>query len=206
MKINAVFTKPKLLKNKAHFESSIVYSVSVILLAFIFGTVICVLDNNFVSANLFETFTNFITNFSNNSFLEVLLSNLFTEIIYMTTIFLLGTSFIGKIPVYIVTFIKMSGISVFVTYLFSSYGISGLEYFIIIMLPSTIVQIFYVLILNERCSLLSSKIKKKLFDDAENNLDIKNYAIETAFVFVLIVISSVLKSVCIKLFSSLFEL
>lgn len=206
MKINAVFTKPKLNKSKPNFDSSLLYSVIVIVLAFISGTLIYIIKNNFIETNLIEAFQSFILNFSKNSFVEIFFSSLATEITFILVIVLFGTSFLGMIPIYVFTFIKMSGVAVFVTYLFSSYAITGLEYYIIVLLPSTIIQIFYVLIAQERCSLFSIQIKNKLFNDTDVKLNFKNYAIETAFILLLIVASSLIKTTCIKLFSSLFEL
>ncbi|MGN1195036.1 MAG: hypothetical protein ACI4SB_06095, partial [Acutalibacteraceae bacterium] len=100
-----------------------------------------------MSGELCKYFFSFSTDFSGKSYIEILSGFLSVNIIYYCIITVMGTSALGEIPIILLTFLQAMGIGSLTSYLFTSYGIRGFEYFLLVLFPGKVVLLIGSLLL-----------------------------------------------------------
>lgn len=198
MKINAVITPKKLnIKENTLSKNKItVTTFLIMILGIIFGAVFYNFAHSELKNNLEIAFRSFNDDFINKSKPEILSGLLLTALVYIVLVFLFSTSVIGAPFIYSLTFFKLLGLGTLVSYIYSSYGLKGVEYCILILLPGKFFMILGSLILTDSSVYFSRSIRK-ISDNNKAELK-KQFAI---FIIVLIIFTV---SVAVDYFTLIF--
>ena len=206
MKINAVITKPKLLqKNYKSPSKALIISFLTIIAGIILSVILFYLNHTFISDKLLKLFVNFQTDFSNKSFAEIFCGFLLSYLPYIFFAVIMGTCSLGVIPVVVLTFAQSLGIGSLASYIISQYALKGFEYFLLIIFPGKVICIFAMLILCESTLSSSMQIRELSEKSTGESFNKKVYITRVLAVSVLFAVSSLVDTVTVKLFSSLFN-
>ena len=221
MKISAVFPKQesliykprksetrklKISRTLTMAEKLLVLSGIVIMLGVVTGVLLFRTNSSYMSSELCKYFIAFSTNFSGKSYLEVLSGFLSVNIIYITIVFVMGTSALGDVPIIIMTFLQSMGIGALTSYLFTTYGIRGFEYFLLVLFPGKIILIVASLLSAQNGLKSVIQIRNCVRHSQREAYSFKLYLIRSLMIFAVMVVSCLVDSVTIKLFASLFNL
>ena len=200
MKINAVISKPTV-KIKYADKSAILTTV-IILLGIIIGSIIFILTSDSITNSLFEYFLNFSMDFSNKNKPEIFSGIILSHIPYYIMMLILSTSVIGTPGVITLTFIKSMGLGLITSYIYSEFALKGIEYCLLILFPGKFILIFAMILLTQNCYLSSKTIQESINKEGRI-VPLKNFTLRSLFIFLLIIISSVVDFLTLISFSSL---
>lgn len=218
MKISAVF--PKKSNSPFIYEKSIkserkrlelsdkllIVSAAVLFCGIAAGALLFRTNSSYMSNEIYRYFISFSTDFSGKSYIEILSGFLSVNVLFFCVAAILGTSALGDIPVFVLTFFKASGIGALTSYLYSTYGLRGFEYFILVLFPGKIFLVISMLLLAQSSSMSSIRVRKCINKLSQEEYDLKVYLLRSLFILILIIVSCLVDSVAIKLFSPLFSL
>lgn len=221
MKISAVFPKKESLIHKSRkaetrkislsrtltiSDKLLIVSGVVIMLGMITGVLLFRTNSSYMSSELCKYFIAFSTDFSGKSYLEILSGFLSVNIIYFTIIIVMGTSALGDVPIIIMIFMQSMGIGALTSYLFTTYGIRGFEYFLLVLFPGKII-LMVASILSAQNGLKSViQIRGCIRHSQREEYSFKLYLIRSVMILAVMSVSCLVDSVTIKLFASLFNL
>ena len=220
MKISAVFPKKErpiktqtIDKYKTKYKQQIslsdkllLVSGSVMLLGVLIGVLLFRTNSSYMSNELCKYFISFSTDFSGKSYLEILSGFLSVNIIYYCIVMIMGTSALGDAPIVIMTFLQSTGLGALTSYLFTSYGIRGFEYFLLVLFPGKVILMIASLLAAQNVLISVNHIRSCLKHNLREEYQLKEYLIRSLFVLAIMTISCLSDSVTIKLFASLFSL
>ena len=199
MKISAVLLNKNsgIYKNKNNFNRLTLISFFVIVLSFVSGSLICIFsDQSYEELN--NSFYEFLNFTAEKSKTEVYSGLLLINLICFILIFFFSTSIIGTPFIYIVTSFRYIGLGLLVTYIYASFGLKGIEYCLLIMLPGKFFMVFADIMLVDLSVYLSKNLKKIKISD-------KRYLLILLCSCILLLISSAVDTAFISLFGKLFE-
>lgn len=223
MKISAVFSKKDISafgfpKNKLNDKTKhtkqkltlsdklLLISGAVILSGITVGVLLFRTNSTYMSGELCKYFLSFSTDFSGKSFLEILSGFLSVNLIYYCIVTVMGTSALGDLPVALATFLQATGIGALTSYLFTTYGIRGFEYFLLVLFPGKVILLIAGILLSQNCIKSVIQIRSSLKQTSHEKYDLKLYLIRSLFILVIVVLSCLVDSVTVKLFAPLFSL
>lgn len=199
MKISAVLLNKNsgIYKNKNNFNRLTLISFFVIVLSFVSGSLICIFsDQSYEELN--NSFYEFLNFTAEKSKTEVYSGLLLINLICFILIFFFSTSIIGTPFIYIITSFRYIGLGLLVTYIYASFGLKGIEYCLLIMLPGKFFMVFADIMLVDLSVYLSKNLKKIKISD-------KRYLLILLCSCILLLISSAVDTAFISLFGKLFE-
>ncbi|MGN1444451.1 MAG: stage II sporulation protein M [Acutalibacteraceae bacterium] len=176
------------------------------MLGIIIGVFLFRTNSSYMSSELCKYFIAFSTDFSGKSYVEILSGFLSVNIIYFTIVIVMGTSALGDIPILIMTFIQSMGIGALTSYLFTTYGIRGFEYFLLVLFPGKIILIVASLLSAQNSLKSVLQIRASLKHALHEEYNLKLYLIRSLLVLAVMSVSCLVDSITIKLFASLFSL
>ena len=138
--------------------------------------------------------------------MEVLSGFLSVNIIYFTIMFVMGTSALGDVPIIIMTFLQSMGIGALTSHLFTTYGIRGFEYFLLVLFPGKIILIVASLLSAQNGLKSVIQIRNCVRHSQREAYSFKLYLIRSLMILAVMVVSCLVDSVTIKLFAFLFNL
>ena len=155
----------------------------------------------------------FLSDFSKrleSSTIIVFMSSLCAYFLFYFIQILMGFSAWGFIFMPLTTFIKGFGCGMCTGYLASEYGFTGIGFYTLIMLPSTVISLISMLIQGKESFNLSKNIFKLLIKNKENNtyhkkLNLSDFFMTSANMIILIALSAGLDVLTTLCFSSLFS-
>lgn len=185
---------------------------TVLFVIFIFGAIV----GNFVIKNTNENFLKnvadlFTLNFrvrSEGSFFNIFTESIFSNFIFILVIFSMGLSAFGVALVPPIVFFKGYFLGIFQSYLYKSFGIKGVLFFIFVILPGFIFSILATLLMAKEAIKISNIFSNMLLNIKNWQNDekcVKSYLQKTGCVLILVVISafidSILNLILFKFFS-----
>ncbi len=204
MKVNAVITRNfgQIKRMDINKYKSTIITFLIMLIAVISGPIFYF----FAQYGLKEKFSVVFLSFSGLN-IETSKPDIFTGLLVWTFIYLIimllcSTSVIGAPLVYLITFLRITSLSTLISYIYSEFGLKGIEYCLIVLLPGKFFLLLSYLIMTDACIEISRNIKAKSIKGQPDsgNISVK---IVTAMVFSLLQI--VTDYFAIILFSGLFD-
>ncbi|MFZ2539081.1 MAG: stage II sporulation protein M [Oscillospiraceae bacterium] len=189
-------------------------SYSLILLAgmFIIGMIYGVLlikSNSDTLANTILIITNEYTiKLQQQTILQSFMSSFASTFIFILLPYLLGYSAIAQPLIILVPWFKGLGLGFFMANLYTSYGFSGIGFCALVIMPSTLVALFCIVIASREALKLSNLFFQSFA--SKRNLavcftTIKLYNLKLLVLSVISVTASIVNVVCVLLFSRLFH-
>lgn len=141
-----------------------------------------------------------------DSFIKIMISSFSSSLIFLFIIFLSGFSSIGQPCPFIILFLKGLSVGSCISYFYLTYSFKGLLYVLIIIIPSTFIVIF-TLILSSKESI---KLSNLLFNTflSKNIISIKTlklYIIKNMILVCFLLVSAFLDGLLAVLFADMFK-
>lgn len=202
--IKVIKIKPTFLKDDIQNKMPII--LCFVLISGILSGVLLESFNSDLSEKLTVTYNNYFIINSNKKFAELSFGYFLYNIIYIILPMLSGLCVIGFIMIYIFPFVKGIGIGSLCAYIFYTYGVKGVGYSLIIIIPSAIIQaIAIILSCNESYYMASdifSVIKKE--NTAEEKVDINLFFLRYLIIILISLFSALTYGLCSKIYLNLF--
>lgn len=203
MKVHAVINKPSIKIDNTN--KSAIISFTVIFIGIVAGVVLY----NFADKSLIEELRDLViynmTNLANKNKPELFYGLIADNVIYFAFTLIFAMCVFGTPAVFFITFSKAMGLGLLTTDIYSSFGLEGIEYCLLILFPGKFVLIFAMILLTQNCYVNSNSITKSINPDNGRVVDLRKYAMRTVVIFMLIIFSSTIDFVVMISFSSLFE-
>lgn len=204
MKINAVIAPKRIrLKNTELLQNkSTIITFLLLVVAVVAGVLFYSLFNELLNENLCASFTAFSELVAEKSKPEIFSGLLLSIFIYLLLVFLFSTSVIGAPFIYILSFLKLMGLGAVVAYIYSAFGLKGIEYCLLVLLPGKFFLILAIMILTDSAVHLSRSIRLK---DSDNVIEYKIIFARFILVFIIATLSVLIDYATCIFFSSLFD-
>lgn len=204
MKINAVITTNKFKKNKSIFKDYgiTITTVLILVLSVAFGVVYYMFFKDNINEELSILFNDYTSIFVKSSKPSIISGLLSGNIIYFLLMLLFSTSVIGIPFLYFFSATRMIGLGTVTAYIYSTYGLKGIEYCALIFFPGKLFLILAVLILTDSCIYMCRSLRKNQNDDVSGA---KKSVVRIIFVLIFIILSVLFDFFTITLFSGLFD-
>ena len=193
------------IKNSYAFKNKNIFLIFIIMMSavfFVYLTYKSKLFEGIFSGNieLLNVYLNFI---KNNSKPEVFTGLLLSAFVCYLSVALFSTSIIGAPLIYITVFFKVTGLGTLLFSLYSEYGLSGIEYSVLVLLPGKYLMLLSLLLLSDSSSRLCTSIAGDIKGKSE---EIKKYIIILVFTALLMLISVIIDYFAVTVFAGLFDL
>ena len=129
--------------------------------AVVTGVVVYSVNKNELNSTFSGMLADFCNDFTCSGKIDIFFFLLKNMLPYIVTVLLLSTSAIGDILIYLLTFIKISGMSTYTAFLYTQYGIAGIKYTFSVFLPGKCIFIIAALILTDLCTKISRDYRQK---------------------------------------------
>lgn len=199
-----IATKSFDLKSSYFYKNKNIFILFIIMISAVISALMLYESNDGISiynriADIFVEYIQFTKNISKPDIFSSLLISAFVSYI---AVVLVSTSIIGRPFVYFVVFFKIIGLSAVLFTLYSEFGLNGMEYSLLVMLPGKYLMILSMLILADS----SSRICKILMIDVQSKSDkIKKYIIILIITALIMLISAVIDYFTLIAFAELFD-
>ena len=187
----------KKIKNKAEtfFVNNKLFTA--LLIIFLLGTILGNLVFKNASESFFKKISDLITcNFevrSSGSFFNIFSESIFSSFIFILVIFSIGVSAFGLTLVPLIIFFKGYCTGLFQSYLWSSFGLKGLIFFILVILPGLFVSILAILLMAKEAIKMSNIFSNMLLNIKTWQSDekyVKSYLTKTGCIVILVLMSA----------------
>lgn len=205
MKISAVISKRSIKSDESFRERINLKVFFVIAFALISGTTIYILCENYLSTEIYESFNIFNTEFSFKTKTEIFTGLFISNLTFVIVTVILGSSSSGYLLILITGYIRIIGIGVVNTFLYSSFGLKGLEYSLLIFSPGKFLMLFSVILLMQTCIDNSLKIKSVLKGESRTESQRTYYILRIAIAVIIMLLSSLVDCVLAAGFTNLFS-
>lgn len=180
---------------------------------FLFGIFIGAISGENIDNKTFENINKlFLSNIEargTNSFLYIFVSSLSSSFIFILLAFFMGLSMWGCILLPILPFFKGFCLGISQNYLYCSYGIKGLGFQLLVLLPGIFISVIALLLMSREAMRLSHNFSTfMLFGTREpfgRRDDIKMYLLRTGCVLIISVFASIIDTVFNMLFLNIFH-
>ncbi len=205
MKISAVISSDIIKKEGLAKNKILILNFIVLASALITGTVLYIYCEDYLTGEIWNSFTGFAVDFTAKTKTEVFSGLLLSHLPYIVLMLVFGTSSVGSVFAAGLSFIKAAGLGVLTAYLYSYFGLKGVEYSMLIFLPGKFIMLFSMLFMTNVCISNSLHISKLTKGEckAENSSNI--FAVKIATAVLLFVLSSLIDCALAVSFSSLFS-
>lgn len=205
MKVSAVIS-PKIIKgNTFRYDKISLLNFGVLALGLLFGAVIYILSEDYLTGEIWNYFIKFTTDFSSKTNIEILSGMILSHIPYITLVVIFGTSAVGTSMIILISFFKTMGLSVVSSYIYSTYGLKGIEYSVMVFFPGKFVLLLSMLLLMYICINSSMSIKRTLAGELQSDYSFSEYLLKVSIGVVFFLLSSVIDFLAVICFSSLFS-
>lgn len=202
MKINAIYLPDKrtdeLLTDKRSFTATVVC----LCVAVISAVVLYIFFYRDINESLAEVFLNNFNNIKEGSkpvdFSDLLLPYL---VVYAIVI-LSATSIFGDQIIIAISCLRISGISILLCFIYYNFGLTGLEFAFLILLPGKLLYVLSLLVCIKSGKICTNRIRNKLRDNHSFN---KEIIAGLVLSFVMMIASVVVDFCMFRLFSGLFS-
>ncbi len=155
-----------------------------------------------VFADVIDICGNYMASAKNNSKPEIFWRLLLSAFACYAAIMLLSSSIIGEPLIYTVIFFKITGLSTILFALYSEFGLSGIEYSALVILPGKYFMILSLIILADYSSQLCKLIVKDIQNKAEQ---LKKFIIILILTAAIMLISVAIDFFTLTTFAGLFD-
>lgn len=212
--MNTVSFKKNLIKTKqTNFKKVFTKNKPIFLLALflLLGILLGTMLIKFADKNLIK-FVNtlFLSDFKERltrPLLDVFISSVSASFVFILIAFFMGLSMWGFILAPAIPFVRGICIGLCESYLYSVYGLKGICFHSLVFLPGIFISSLAVLLITKESIKISNKFYSAIFSKEESNFEkvyIKKYTLQSGFITVIILISSMIDLASSLLFSKFF--
>lgn len=203
MKVSAVITKPKV--GLDNTKKTAFISGANIALGIIMGSVLYLICKDKLTGNLFDYFIDYTIDFSNKNKPEILSGLVLQNLIYYFFMLFFGTNVIGAPFVFLISFIKASGLGVLATYIYDAFSLKGIEYCLLVFFPGKFLLILSMVLLTQNCYYNALCIFRNIKMEDSRGVDLKKFTARSVLILMILLLASLVDFLTIISFSPLFD-
>lgn len=189
-------------------HKAIIFLSVLLIVGMVFGTVsISTVNMDFIYKVDFLFLNDFNSRVS-GTHLEIFTSSLLSLTAFSLLIEFVTLSFFGALLIPILTIFKGLGIGMTAGYLYLIYGLKGIAFYILILLPGIFVSSIGIIIFSAESFKFSCKFAKKLLPKSDSTVlwsEFKSYIHKIGCAFVILLFSSLLDVGFVAMFARFFE-
>lgn len=202
MKVNAAVLS---LKGLSVSDKSLLTAFFSVLSGLMSGSLVYAFDIFNNDNPIGEIFISFNTDFIGKTDIEVFSGITVSVLIYFMILFISGSSIFGRTMCIVTTLLKFAGIGALISHLYSSYGLKGLEYVLLIFFPGKLFLIFAAVLMT-KCSFdMSNTVKNGSGEKGSTASVMKLYYLKSLVFLSVFILSAAVDFFTIKIFSGLFD-
>lgn len=205
-------SKPLIIKNNLSFKKIVLKNLrfviicAVFILSLILGAFSVSVCDDESFFGLAEHFDNFLEFTEKSGFAEMLLYLSFGFSFLILINFVLGLCVIGTFFNPTIMFIYGFGAGAISSYIYCTYSLKGICYFILVLLPGIFLFSLNYILSFDFSFKFSLKLYKSITKNISQRFDLKLYLIRYIYFFILTFIIGLINSFFIKTFSPIFDL
>lgn len=205
MKVSAVISPKFIKRNSTNYDKMSLINFSVLSLGLLFGVLIFILAEDYLTGEIWEYFIRFSVDFSSKNGIEILSGMILSHIPYILLMIVFGTSVCGIAPIMLISMIKTMGLGLVSAYIYSAYSLKGVEYSFIVFFPGKFVLLLSVMVMMHICVNASRAISRISAGDIQAKYSLSEYLAKISIGVLLFIFSSVIDCLAVMCFSSLFS-
>lgn len=143
------------------------------------------------------------------SVLVLMVNSFFSSMLFLVIPYLLGYSAIGQVGTLFVPLFKGLGLGATLGHLYLTYGLKGIGYSALIIVPQTAIALFAIIIACRESIKLSNLFFVSILPDREKVVTsntVKMYNIKFIILLIFIVVSAIVDATFVALFSGMFQI
>ncbi|MBR3815461.1 MAG: stage II sporulation protein M [Clostridia bacterium] len=206
MKINAIIInkdRNNKVKSVPEYRSKLIL-LTIYLSAFvILGVAVAISNKDELYQSLNISLSEYFSFIKAESRADIFIGLLSHNLLFVFIILFFSFNVFGNVFVYILSGLKIAGMSTVVTYLYSEYQLKGIEYSLFVFMPGKLIFILSIIMLIlQSTSLINTIVLKK----NDRRISLKGKITELVFIFILITLSTAIDTLTASMFSELFQL
>ena len=154
---------------------------------------------------IFDVFHSFYTDFKDKTDIEAFSGIVVVILLYFFVLFISGSSFMGKYLCVSATFFKAVGIGALISFLYSEYGLKGLEYVLLVFFPGKCILLFAAILMTKNSFDMSNTVKNGMSEKGSIASFVKMYYVKSLLSLIIFIVSATADFLLIKIFSDLFD-
>lgn len=184
-------------------------NIIIVIFAFIFtlGLLVgCLMEIN-LDINNILLIDNFINIRSNTSFFVLFFASFLLSFIFLFSVYLFGTSLLGLAFIPFIILIRGLFFGILLSQLYNQYGITGIVYNLLTIIPGAIISIIVLISGCINCINLSYSLGKIVISDGQTlkRIDIKKYCLSFCLLCFLTLVSALFETFMSYVFRNFFE-
>lgn len=208
MKINAVITKrPRTTMSKERldvFDRTLIAIFGIMLVSVLSGALVYRIKSNFFDSAVFDSFVAFSTDLTGKSFFEAFSGFFAVDLSMIAILTILGTSSFGRVPILATAAFRVVGVGVLGTYLFDKFGVTGLKYFLAVIIPGRVFMFFALLLSVQNCVQCCNRIRLALKGENVKAVDYKVFLLRNLVAAALFALAALVDALLLKFASQHF--
>ena len=205
-----IYFKVKKIINRGMLEGNSAFLLLLTLIMLI-GMIFGALSLNHINLDTIKKldilFLSDFDNRSNQSVLYTFISSFSSLFLFWLTLIISTLSFLGAIIVIFILIFRGWGLGITSGYLYSIYGLKGVAFYILVLLPGTFISSLAFILMSSNSIKFSLRVSKKFLPHPGEELlydGMVIYIKKSAYMLGIFMISSIVDVIFIKIFSNLF--
>lgn len=201
----SIITTSEKLKNILSKEEKIKLLIFIVIVASLtLGTVLYMVCNEYFSNEVSSVFSDYLSYITEATMFEAFSSIIIGNMVYFALTVIFGSSSLGIFFVLLLTFFKVAGLSIINAYLYSDFGLKGIEYSFLVFFPGKFILLLAVLMLTSFCVKNSLSVKRVLKGEHHAEKSGNVYFLRISVIGLLLILSAIVECFLIRVFSDLF--
>ncbi len=205
MKFSGIVTSEPYKKSIFFKDKMQILSFATIVFSLISGSVFYLLSEDFFNNEVNKLFSESLSFMISGSAIEIFSGIIFLHISYLIIMVVFGTSSLGYIIVLLLTYFRTASISTINAFLYSTYGLKGIEYCFLIFFPGKFALLLALLMLTYFCVNNSLYVKKIMKGEYNTEKHEKVYTARILVIVLLFFLSALVECFLVRNFSRLFS-
>lgn len=197
LKVNAVLFRGN--RNNYKTDKTLIIITASFILIILISIFVYMIYHQYIFENIDEAFKDYTHAYIYKNKTEIFKKLLTPTIIFHFLIIIFSTSYIGDVIIAVLSFIKFSGITLLICYIYSTFKLTGIEYVLLIIAPGKLLYIFSIIFCIKNSLYIINNIRQK-----EKTTDTTALAVRFVISLLITVASVLTDSILLTTFSGLF--
>ncbi|MBQ3136088.1 MAG: stage II sporulation protein M [Clostridia bacterium] len=205
MKFSGVITSEANKRNTFFKDKIQLISFAVIAVSLIIGSAFYLLSEEYFNAEIKKLFSESLSFMTTGSAFEIFSGIMVLHAVYFIIMTVFGTSSLGYVFILLMTFFKTLSIGLINAFLYSNYGLKGIEYCCLVFFPGKYLILLVMLMLTYFCIKNSMHVKECMRGEYNKERKDNTYPIRLFVIGILLSVSIAVECFLVRNFSQLFS-
>lgn len=189
-------------KNNTFINRGLLLTLSSLLTGILFGIVVYIFNENDLKHKINDILSAHYHEFTDSTTIKAFITFSTSGILFFIIMLIGGSGIFGRISTTVLIIYKTAGLSAFITHMYSSYGIDGLKYILLVFFPGKVILMFSLIYIADSCYKITEYLNnnsKLSFHNLKTSKKI--YCFNFLLALAVIATSWLIDSICTNLFS-----